>query len=196
MRWTAHIPNALTASRFVIAAWLILDALDGAASVVFVPLFLAAGVTDALDGMLARLLRATSLRGTLLDSYADIVLYGSAFVCAVLLYPDVIRSFAGWIVALFAFQFFSWGFSLVKFRRMTSYHTYSAKAWAALLFVSLAFLFALKSTAFLIPMFVIGILANTEESFITAVMPYWKAGITGLREARRLRDAYKNPPLY
>ncbi len=189
MSLARHIPNALTSSRFFIAAFLIADALDGAASRLFVPLFLLAGLSDALDGLAARALKAESLRGCVLDGYADIALYAGAAVCACLLYPAVIKGHMYWLVGLLFLQFASWGFSLVKFRRMTSYHTYSAKAWAIMLFASLALLFAFGSTLLLVPMFVVGIISNIEEILITHVMPYWKGDIASLRDARRLRDA-------
>jgi len=101
----------------------------------------------------------------------------------------VIKGHMYWLVGLLFLQFASWGFSLVKFRRMTSYHTYSAKAWAIMLFASLALLFAFGSTLLLVPMFVVGIISNIEEILITHVMPYWKGDIASLRDARRLRDA-------
>jgi len=178
-----HIPNALTTSRFFIAAFLIADAVDGAASRLFVPLFIVAGVTDVLDGAVARAFKATSLRGTILDSYADIALFGGGFICTVFLFPAALKARALWIIALFAFQFASWGFSLVKFKRMTSYHTFSSKAWALVIFAALFVLFAFNDPVLLIPTCVIGILATTEEILITRTMPCWKGGITGLRDA-------------
>jgi len=191
-----HIPNALTTSRFFIAAFLIADALDASMSRLFVPLFIAAGVTDVLDGVVARALKATSLRGILLDSYADIALYGGAFLCALLLCPAVITARAPWFILLFVFQLASWGYSLFKFRRLTSYHTYSSKAWALMIFAALAVLFAFEDPVLLIPTCVIGMIANCEEFFITRTMPYWKGGIMGLREARRLRQAYDHPAYF
>jgi len=184
-----QIPNALTISRFFIAAFLVWDAADGAASRLFVPLFVASGLSDAVDGIVARRLKAETVLGCVLDSYADIALFGGAFICAYFLAPGVVRKNFPWLVALFSLQALSWGLSLVKFRHMTSYHTYSAKAWAIMLFFSLSALFAFGSTLLLVPMCVIGIVSNIEETLISAVMPYWKPGITGLRMALRLRSA-------
>ncbi len=184
-----HLPNALTISRFFIAAFLVADSLDGAPSRLFVPLFFFAGLSDALDGAVARALKATSQLGCALDGYADIALYGGAGVCVWFLYPAVIKGNICWLAVLLGLQFASWGFSLIKFRRMTSYHTYASKAWAIMLFVSLAFLFAFDITLFFVPMFIVGIGANIEEILITRTMPYSKGDITGLGEALRLRKA-------
>jgi len=196
MSLVKHIPNALTSSRFFITALLIVDSLDGLTSHLFVPLFLFAGLSDALDGALARALKAESQRGCVLDGYADIVLYGGSAVCAWFLYPAVIKGHISWLVVLLGLQFGSWGFSLIKFQRMTSYHTYASKAWAIMLFASLAFLFAFGSALFFLPMFVIGISSLIEEICISRVMPYWKGDITGLRMAVRLRRAYTKPAYF
>jgi len=189
MSFVKHIPNALTTSRFFIAAFLIADSLDGAASRLFVPLFLFAGLSDALDGLLARALKAESERGCVLDGYADIALFGGSAVCLWFLYPAVIKGHIYWLAVPLGLQFFSWGYSLIKFRRMTSYHTHASKAWAVMLFISLAFLFALDSTFFLVPMCLVGIGALIEETLITRTLPFWKGDVLGLREARRLRRA-------
>ncbi len=191
-----HIPNALTSSRFFIAAFLVADSFDGVMSRLFVPLFLFAGLSDVLDGLAARALKTESTRGCVLDGYADIAFYGGAAVCLWFLYPTVLKGHIFWLVGLLGLQFASWGFSLIKFKRMTSYHTYASKAWAIMLFVSLAFLFAFDSALLLVPMFVVGICSNIEEILITRTMPYWKGDITGLRMATRLRRAYTNPAYF
>lgn len=85
--WYAHAPNALTLLRLVLAAgffaclalyrfpvsrpWLLL-----AAGV----LFIAAALTDALDGYLARRWNAVTVLGRVMDPFADKVLVLGAFV--------------------------------------------------------------------------------------------------------------------
>ena len=196
MSLTKHIPNALTTSRFFIAAFLLGDSLDGAMSRLFVPLFLFAGLSDVLDGLAARALKAESARGCVLDGYADIALYGGAAIFLWFLYPSVMKGHIYWLAVLLGFQLSSWGYSLVKFKRMTSYHTYGAKAWAFMMFASLAVLFAFDSTLLLVPMFVVGICSNIEEILITRAMPYWKGDIRGLRMAARLSRSYIKPAYF
>jgi len=60
------IPNVLTVARLVAAA-----AFPWAANPVRLPLVIVAGVSDALDGLLARRLHAETRVGSLLDAVAD-----------------------------------------------------------------------------------------------------------------------------
>lgn len=188
MRILKQIPNALTISRFFIAAILVVDARNGHASKYFLPLFIFGGLSDFFDGFIARKMKATTAQGCVLDGYADIVLYIGAFLSACWLYPVVIKKYIPGVVILLSLQLFSWVFSIIKFSRMTSYHTYSAKIWGAALFISFGILFAFGS-GFLFPsMLVIGILSNFEEIAITAIMPYWRSEISNFNIALRLRN--------
>ncbi|MFH1407104.1 MAG: CDP-alcohol phosphatidyltransferase family protein [Candidatus Omnitrophota bacterium] len=187
MRFIRQIPNILTTSRFIAAGLLVFDALDRRASVFFALVFIFAALTDFLDGFIARKLKLTSIRGSILDGYADIALYGAALVSICLLFPQIIRKNLSGVITLLTFQALSWGFSLVKFSRLTSYHTYLAKAWSVMLFVSLSYLFAFSKDSLLLPMFIVGGISITEDIAITAILPYWKTEITGFAMALRLR---------
>ena len=68
-----HIPNIITAFRFLGAACLLLCNPAGTA---FWIIYGLCGVSDILDGYLARKLHAESKTGAVLDSVADI-----CFVC-------------------------------------------------------------------------------------------------------------------
>src|SRR5438128_10203199 len=68
--------------------WLV--ALQGQSRLVGVGL-IAAGVTDAMDGYLARRLGQVSTSGARLDAIADIVLLVAAAAWLQLLHPDVVR---------------------------------------------------------------------------------------------------------
>jgi cardiolipin synthase len=76
---TFTIPNLLSLLRMGIVPLFIIAVLDGDAKKALV-LFVVAGVSDALDGALARLLRQQSLLGTYLDPVADKLLMISAYV--------------------------------------------------------------------------------------------------------------------
>jgi cardiolipin synthase (CMP-forming) len=72
-------PNLLTLLRICLAPFLVAAILEGRFEVGFV-LFLIAGMTDALDGMLARLLKQRSQLGEYLDPVADKLLLSTLFV--------------------------------------------------------------------------------------------------------------------
>lgn len=72
-------PNLLTLMRICLAPFLVAAILEGKFGLSFV-LFIVAGLTDALDGALARLLKQRSMLGHYLDPVADKLLLSTIFV--------------------------------------------------------------------------------------------------------------------
>ncbi|HWM90560.1 MAG TPA: CDP-alcohol phosphatidyltransferase family protein [Thermoanaerobaculia bacterium] len=73
------IPNLLSVLRMGLVPLFIIAVLDGQPLKALI-LFLVAGVTDALDGFIARFANQQSLLGTYLDPIADKILLTSAYV--------------------------------------------------------------------------------------------------------------------
>jgi len=74
-----NIANGLTAARVLLVpyfAYLLISEREKAALLVFA----VCGLTDALDGILARCLRQRTLAGTLLDPIADKLMMATAFI--------------------------------------------------------------------------------------------------------------------
>jgi cardiolipin synthase len=80
-------PNLLTLLRICLAPFLVATILDGHYTLSFY-LFVAAGLTDALDGTLARVLKQRSVLGQYLDPVADKLLLSTLFL--VLMYQGLI----------------------------------------------------------------------------------------------------------
>jgi cardiolipin synthase (CMP-forming) len=72
-------PNLLTLLRICLAPFLVAAILENRFEVGFI-LFLAAGLTDALDGVLARLLKQRTVLGQYLDPVADKILLSTLFL--------------------------------------------------------------------------------------------------------------------
>ncbi|WP_243309998.1 CDP-alcohol phosphatidyltransferase family protein [Fundidesulfovibrio agrisoli] len=83
--WT--IPNALTMARILLTPFFVVLFLDGNYFGALSMFFLA-GLSDALDGLLARLLDQRSALGAILDPLADKILLVTSFICL---------AHAGWI---------------------------------------------------------------------------------------------------
>jgi cardiolipin synthase len=81
------LPNLLTLLRICIAPFLVAAILEGHYLLGFV-LFVVAGLTDALDGALARILKQRSMLGHYLDPVADKLLLSTIFL--VLLHKSLI----------------------------------------------------------------------------------------------------------
>jgi cardiolipin synthase len=80
-------PNLLTLLRICMAPFLVACILEGHYELGFA-LFVAAGLTDALDGALARMLKQRSMLGQYLDPVADKLLLSTLFL--VLMYKGLI----------------------------------------------------------------------------------------------------------
>lgn len=74
-----HLPNYITGLRFLLVIPILAALFDQRCELAFY-LFLAAGVTDALDGLLARLYGWTSRFGAIADPLADKILLMSSFI--------------------------------------------------------------------------------------------------------------------
>jgi cardiolipin synthase len=72
-------PNALTLLRICLAPFLVAAILDDHYALGFY-LFVAAGLTDLLDGLLARVLKQSSVLGQYLDPVADKLLLSTLFL--------------------------------------------------------------------------------------------------------------------
>ncbi|SHK11654.1 CDP-diacylglycerol--glycerol-3-phosphate 3-phosphatidyltransferase [Rhodothermus profundi] len=96
-----HLPNALTIARIVLTPVLLVLLLSGTftGQLAALGLFVAAAISDYLDGKLARSFRARSRLGQFLDPFADKVLVLGTFVCLAILLPHQIPWWAVGIIA-------------------------------------------------------------------------------------------------
>jgi cardiolipin synthase (CMP-forming) len=81
-----NAPNLLTVLRICLAPFLVAAILENRFGLSFI-LFIAAGLTDALDGVLARVLKQRTVLGQYLDPVADKLLLSTLFL--VLMYKGL-----------------------------------------------------------------------------------------------------------
>jgi len=124
-----YLINALTLYRLFSAPALIWLAVAGQFEV-FKWLLMLSFLTDAIDGPLSRRYHLHWKKGPLLDSIADdaTVFAGvmGAFLTEPLFFLPSVYPFLG-LLALFLIQMI---FALIRYKRVTSFHTYLAKAAA------------------------------------------------------------------
>ncbi|MFH1215585.1 MAG: CDP-alcohol phosphatidyltransferase family protein [Pseudomonadota bacterium] len=183
-----NIANILSVTRLVIAPFLLYFAWSDRRG-----LFLVFGVTalltDCLDGYFARKFHQSSELGAKLDSWGDLAIYMAVPLSIWWLWPEIIRSEAVYIAVCFIGFAVPVLFGFLKFRRLTSYHTWGAKLSAVLLSSSILILifngpswpFRLATMVFLC--------AEIEEICITVLLPKWRADVSSifvvLRERRK-----------
>ncbi len=158
------IPNLLTLSRiFGAVLMLIMPSL----SFEFLFLYTLCGITDALDGYIARKTKTTSELGARLDSIADLTFY-FAMVCK--LFKRLVSNLPTYVVisafSVFFVRLISYGVAAIKYHRFSSMHTYLNKATSILVFfipylmnTSIFYIFALSIC-------VVALIAALEELYI------------------------------
>ena len=89
-----NIPNTLTLIRIILVPVFVILLMQGSFSYALL-VFVIAGVTDGLDGFLARILKQQTILGSYLDPLADKALIATAFVALSIL--DIIP---GWLTVI------------------------------------------------------------------------------------------------
>lgn len=92
-----NIPNLITLLRIILTPVLIICLIQGLYFKAFI-VFIIAGITDALDGFLARVLHQKSVLGAYLDPLADKALIASSFITLSILDPPAIPAWLTVIV--------------------------------------------------------------------------------------------------
>jgi len=172
----ALVPNFLSSLRLGLVPVLLFLAWDGLAQL-FLFCLIVSFVTDAADGFIARRFNATSELGAKLDSWADFATYLALPFSAWWLRPDLIRAEAAAIGMVVCFYISPIAIGFIKYRRLTSYHTWLAKicvvAAAAVLLVFFA-----GGPGWLWRVFApLVVISGLEEIAITALFPEWRANI-------------------
>ncbi len=181
------LPWALVAFRVAASPVLLLDAADGSVSGLFLPLFLAAFLSDILDGILARRwgVETAALRSA--DSLADIALYGCVAASAWIAKRPLVEPYLGPILGVLALQGLAWIVDLEKYGRLSSYHCWSAKAWGVAQATAAVALFGFDRTgAWLWAAIAVGVLNNLECIAITSILPTWIHDVPSVFHARRI----------
>jgi phosphatidylglycerophosphate synthase len=184
------IPWLLVGLRVVIAPFLLLDALDGQAKIVFLFLYITGVLSDIFDGIIARRLGVSTVRLRQADGWADIGLYLCVAVSTWLVHPSVILSFQGPLLMAIAFQMSLFAVSLVKFGQFPSFHTYTAKAWGVSLLIAVVSLFGFGNSAALWVAIGLCLINSLEEILMTLILPQWTHDVLSLVHALKLRSHF------
>jgi CDP-diacylglycerol--glycerol-3-phosphate 3-phosphatidyltransferase len=120
------LPNLLTCSRFLAAPlllWFAWSRQENAFLIVLAITFL----TDALDGMAARILNQESELGAFLDSAGDLLIYGIMAISIWWLWPNIVEHEIVYISAVIISFALPVLVGIIKFHDFTSYHTWLVK---------------------------------------------------------------------
>jgi CDP-diacylglycerol--glycerol-3-phosphate 3-phosphatidyltransferase len=185
MSWRRHLPNALSCLRLALVPVLLVLAWRGQQTA-FLWCFGGALASDVVDGFVARRFGGESELGARLDSWGDLAIYAVLPLCAWWLWPDrVLAKLPLVAIGLICFAAPT-AIGLVKFGRITSYHTYFAKLMANLLGLALI-LYLGFGVGWLFDLGVILLVFESiEEIAITAVLPEPRSNVHSIVHALRI----------
>lgn len=144
------------------------------------------GVTDALDGWVARRLNTESARGAKLDSIADLVFYSAMLVKLLpLLWPRLSLFYWSAVGLVLLCRLCSYVVAFIKFRRFASLHTCKNKLTGFLLFFLPYFLAFRYLPLFCWAIFVIAGAASLEELLIHLRAKTYKADVKSIFDTQR-----------
>lgn len=126
-----NLPNLISVLRIVCSFGLLLA---GRKSGAFPILYLFCGISDVVDGFLARKLHAQSHTGALLDSIGDFVFFG----VVVLLFWPMFRAepfLLIWIIVIILIRLISLLVGFCRYHALAFLHTYGNKITGAALFL-------------------------------------------------------------
>jgi CDP-diacylglycerol--glycerol-3-phosphate 3-phosphatidyltransferase len=183
-----HVPNALSAARILAVPVLLVLAWQGRQDP-FKWLLLAALLSDIADGLIARLGGFTSKLGALLDSIGDTLVFFTAAWGTWVFHPEVVREHGTLMAALLGSWLFENVAALLRYGRLSSFHTYLSRiaAYALGIFVMVMFLFGQQDWLMYVAVG-IALAATVEELVLLALLPQWRSDVRGawwvLRERR------------
>jgi len=186
----AALPWALIILRVLLCPLIVLGASRSWSGTWLAAIVLAALLSDAYDGILARRWAGETPTLRVSDSIADTIFYLGVVWALWLRDPQVLRGNWIFFAALFALEGFRYVFDLFKYRRTASYHSYLAKFWGLLIAVTMVGVFAFNGFKPLVrAALIVGIIVNLEGVAMSLLLPRWKNDVKTLERAWQLRKA-------
>jgi cardiolipin synthase (CMP-forming) len=180
-----NIPNLITSFRLIAALALTYLCMAGPAHGVstFLPILITAGISDLLDGFVARRFKWTSEFGAKLDSISDLMFY-----CAVALFLSInassaFFSFAWIILAGAAVQLFHVWLSFARLGQYPAYHSNFSKLFAYCILFGLIAFWLTKAPQILAVLAFTWIASSLEGIAITLVLKQPWTNVSSIRAA-------------
>jgi cardiolipin synthase len=180
-KWNRYIVNGITLYRIVAAPILLVLILTRQLDI-FKWLLALSFFTDLIDGYLARKYKVVSILGSRLDSIGDDLTVLTAVIGLFVFKAEfVYKEFVILIMLFFLFTFQTL-FALIRYRKISSFHTYLAKLAAILQGTFFILIFLLQEPLYFL--FYLGVVVTgielMEEIILVALLPRWEANVKGL----------------
>lgn len=196
MHWKRSIPWAMVLLRAVLAPLVVVVAWRMKAPEIWLGMMIAtACVSDIYDGVLARRWGTATPRLRISDTIADTAFYLSVLAAITLRHWPVLRERMGILIVLLGLEAVRLAVDWMKFGKMASYHTYSAKVWGLLLAAATIALLCFDGAFWLVTVAIVwGIVCDVEGLAMSIVLTEWTPDVKHLGVAlERRKELLANP---
>lgn len=176
-----YLINGITFYRVIAAPFLVYLIIAGKYDI-FKWLLAVSFFTDLIDGYLARKFKVTSILGTKLDSIGDDLTVLAGIIGLFIINPEFILQHKYFFLIPFVLLVLQITYALIRYKKMTTFHTYLAKIAAILQGVFLI-LFFLMSEPILILFYAAVFITSIElieEIILVYLLPEWETNVRGL----------------
>jgi len=172
-----NTPNAISIARLCATAFLLAAVFQHQIDL-FKWLLLACLLSDILDGLIARTFHLTSKLGAALDSGADMLTMLIGFVGVYFFQRAFVDEHFAGLVIVAAFYVAEMFAALVRYGKLSSFHTLldRAAAYASGIFVMSLFLWGYQSWLFQLTVLVY-VVSLTEEMILIWILPEWRTDV-------------------
>ena len=180
-RTSFYIVNAITLYR-ILAAPLLLYLLVSNRLDTFAKFLVLSFFTDLIDGFLARKFKVTSILGTRMDSIGDDLTVLMAVIGMIMYKSEFMLEHKLAFLTLFFLFLIQISYSLIKYHKFTSFHTYLAKVGALLQGLFLIHIFIMPDPdlfLFYSAVIITG-LDLIEEIAMVYILPGWLTNVKGI----------------
>jgi phosphatidylglycerophosphate synthase len=191
VNWLIAIPWSLVIFRFLLGPLIVVMALRTVGPDIWLGvLFLAGPVSDIFDGVLARRLGTATPALRIADSGVDIAFYLFVLIAVCKLHWPAVRASSWLIFAVIMLEAVRLMVDLLKFGRIASYHTYTAKIWGLLLMLAVGSLLCSGRGAWLLALALAwGIVSELEGLAFSLTLEEWVHDVKSLPQALAIRRA-------
>lgn len=181
-----NLPNLVSFIRILMAPVLFYLAFNHQ-PMWFLAILIFSGFTDVLDGFLARHLNQITEMGSHLDSWGDFTIYSTIAICAWILWPEIVQQHLLPIIIIICSFTLPVILGLIKFKTLTSYHTWSVKIAVAITIAAYLLLFSGLLEWPINVAAIACLYAALEEITITLTIKHEHADVRSLLQALKYR---------
>ncbi|MDD7794492.1 CDP-alcohol phosphatidyltransferase family protein [Clostridium sp. 'White wine YQ'] len=162
---TKNIPNMLSSLRIVFSIFLLTLIPH---KIIFVAIYIFIGLTDVLDGFIARRYGLESDLGAKLDSFADFVFYLIFLIIFLKEYSSIINfNRVIMLILIIAIRILNLLFTKIKYKEFVFIHTIGNKLSGLIIFLMPIMLIFIKSPILVWTILIIVLISALEELLIT-----------------------------